>query len=55
MSFLTSSSPCRSLDPPGVGRDRAYRGEHLWGVVGSELEGLFNVLLISRMGEHVLL
>ena len=48
-----SSSPCRSLNPPRIGRDRAYRGGRLWGVAGSELEGLFNVLLRSRMGEHV--
>ena len=53
MSFLMPSSPCRSLDPPSVGRDRAYRGEHLRGVVGSELEGLFNVLLRPRMGGRV--
>ena len=29
LSFLTPSSPCRSLDPPGAGRVRAYRGEPL--------------------------
>ena len=45
VSFLTPSSPCCSLDPPRAGGVRAYRGEHLWGVAGSELEGLFNVLL----------
>ena len=55
MSFLTSSSPCRSLNPPRAGRDRAYRWGHLWGVAGSGLEGSFDVLLRSRMGEHVLL
>ena len=29
MSFLTPSSPRCSLDPPGAGRVRAYRGEPL--------------------------
>ena len=55
MSFLMPSSPCRSLDPPRVGRVRAYRWEHLWGVAGSELEGLFKLLLRSRMGGRILL
>ena len=48
VSYLTPSSPCQSLDPSRAGGDRAYRGEHLWGVAGSELEGLFKLLLGSR-------
>ena len=55
MSFLTPSSPCRSLDPPRAGGVRAYRGEHLWGVAESELEGLFKLLLRSRSGGRILL
>ena len=55
VSFLTPSSPCRSLDPPRAGGVRAYRGEHLWGVAGSELEGLFKHLLRSRSGGRILL
>ena len=55
MSFLTPSSPCHSFDLPRAGRVRAYRGEHLWGVAGSELEGLFKLLLRSRSGGRILL
>ena len=55
MSFLTPSSPRCSLDPPGAGRVRAYRGEHLWGVAGAELEGLFKHLLRTGSGGHILL
>ena len=53
MSFLTPSSPCRSLDPPRAGRVRVYRGEHLWGVAGAELEGLFKHLLRSGSGGRI--
>ena len=50
MSFLTPSSPRCSLDPPGVGWVRVYRGEHFRGVAGAELEGYFNHLLKVRSG-----
>ena len=55
MSFLTPSSPRCSLDPPGVGWVRAYRGEHFRGVAGAELEGYFNHLLRIGSGGRVLL
>ena len=55
VSFLMPSSPCRSLDPPRAGGVRAYSGEHLWGVVGAELEGLFKHLLRTGLGGRILL
>ena len=55
VSFLTPSSPCRSLDPPRAGGVRAYRGEHLWGVAGAELEGLFKHLPRTGSGGRILL
>ena len=50
MSFLTPSSPCRSLDPPGAGRVRAYRGEYFRGVAGSRVGGLIETFAKDRVG-----